>query len=263
MKRFAGLFALLLLAPCLIAPSARAAGIALRWGSCAGTANRNFACDRSSGAELLVGSFDPPSGVNQLSGIEVILSIAAADGNTPSWWQAFDAGSCRRGSLQASFDVSDQSECDDPWSGRAQGTIGSAAATLVSNENLNDPPGIDLYLVGAMTTPTELQGVSSGRTYAAFKILINHQKSSGPSACSGCDTPVCITIDAIRLTDPGRLIDANSHKWENKTFVITDGIAGLGGASQVATWQGGSSNCTAGLAKPSTWAQLKSRFKTK
>ena len=262
MKRFARLLALLLLAPSLLAPSARAAGVALRWGSCEGTANRNFACDKSSGSELLVGSFDPPSGVNQLSGIEVILSIAAADGSTPSWWQALDTGACRRGALTASFDVSDQSECEDPWNGQAQGTIASAAANRVSAENLNNPAGIDLYLVGALA-PSQAQGVSSGRTYAAFKIAINHQKSSGSGACSGCDTPVCITIDAVRLTDPGRLIDPNSHKWESKTFDITDGIAGMGGASQVATWQGGSSNCTAGLAKPSTWAELKNRFKSK
>jgi hypothetical protein len=256
LKRLACL--LLLLA---MASTANAGGIGLRWGSCEGTANRNFACTGSSGSELLVGSFNPSSGVDQLSGIEVILSIAAADGNTPSWWQTFDSGGCRRGSIAASFDVSDQSECDDPWNGQAVGGIGNAAALRVSDSNVDNATGIDLYLTAAVA-PAQIQGVSSGRTYAAFKILINHQKSSGPGACSGCDTPVCITFDAIRLAQPGRKADQDGRNAGTIYTVMTDGIGGMGGASQVATWQGGSANCTAGLAKPSTWAQLKSRFKT-
>jgi len=111
-----------------------------------------------------------------------------------------------------------------------------------------------------------IHGVSSGRTYAAFKLTLNHQKSSGPGACGGCDTPVCITLDAIRLVQPSRPGPATSDG-NNKTTPVyvdlTDGINGMGGQSQVATWQGGTANCGAGLSKPSTWAELKSRFKTK
>ena len=255
MKRFATLLVLLVLAS-----TANASGIALRWGSCAGTSNRNFACDKSTGSELLVGSFSPPGGVNQLSGIEVILSIAAADGSVPSWWQAFDPGTCRRSSMAATFDVSDQSECDDPWSGQATGGIGSAAANRVADTNIADPTGLDLYLVAAVPE-AQIQGVSSGRTYAAFKIIINHQKSNGAGACGGCDTPVCITIDAIRLSQPGpRRPDGTRPAIYS---VLTDGINGMGGVSQVATWQGGTPNCGAGVSKPSTWAELKNRFKSK
>ena len=39
---------------------AHATGVALRWNSCEGSANRNFACDRSTGSELLVGSVQAP-----------------------------------------------------------------------------------------------------------------------------------------------------------------------------------------------------------
>lgn len=255
MKRFACV--LLLLA---LAPSAHASGVALRWNSCEGVANRNFACDKSTGTELLVGSFDPPGGVNQLTGIEVILSIAAADGNAPSWWQAFDAGACRRGSFAASFDVSDQSECDDPWNGQAVGGMGSAGPARVSDTNIPNPTGIDLYLTAAVP-PSQVQGVSSGRTYAAFKIIVNHQKSNGAGACGGCDTPVCITIDAVRLAEGAR--DNRDGTRTALYAVITDGISSMGAMSQVATWQGGTASCGAGLAKPSTWAELKSRFKTK
>jgi hypothetical protein len=246
-----------------LASTARAAGIALRWSTCDGPANRSFACDRSTGAEMLVGSFDPPGGISQLSGIEVILSIAAADGSVPSWWQMFEAGNCRRGSMTSSFDVSDQSACDDPWNGAATiGGLGAAAQTRVSLYNVGDPAGVDLFLTAAVA-PSAIQGVSSGRTYAAFKLMINHQKSNGASACGGCDVPMCITLDAIRLVQPGRHGDADGNNKGTINTDLTDGIGGMGGSSQVATWQGGTANCGAGLSKPSTWSELKSRFKSK
>jgi len=142
LKRFAALLALL-----LFASAAHAAGVSLRWGSCEGTANRAFACDRSTGQEILVGGFSPPGGVNQLVGIEVILSIAAADGNAPSWWQMFDAGSCRRGSMAASFDMSDQTDCDDAWNGQATvGSMVAADAPRVGQYNVGNPTGVDLCL---------------------------------------------------------------------------------------------------------------------
>jgi hypothetical protein len=255
LKRFATLVLFL-----SIASTVQASGVGLRWGSCEGASNRNFACDRSSGSELLVGSFQPPGGINQLSGIEVILSVSAGDGKVPTWWQTIEAGACRRGGISASFDVSDQTECDDPWSGAATGGMGGAATLKVSRYNFGDPSGLALWLTAAVPQ-NAIQAVQSGTKYAAFKLIINHQKSNGASACSGCDTPVCIRLDGIRLVQPGRL---QSNGARPESYVdLTDGIGGMGGASQVVTWQGGTSNCAAGLAKPSTWSELKSRFKTK
>jgi len=260
LKRFACVVLLLVLAS-----SAHAAGIALRWGTCDGTANRSFACDKSTGTEVLVGSFDPPSGVSQLVGIEVILSIAAADGSLPSWWQMFEAGNCRRGSISTSFDVTDQMDCEDAWNGSATGGMGAAAQNRVSAYNVGNPNGIDLFLSAAVA-PDQIQGVSSGRTYAAFKLVINHQKSTGGSACSGCDTPVCITLDAMRLVQPSRQSGGSGSDGYGKTTPVysdlTSGISGMGGQTQVATWQGGTANCGAGLSKASTWSELKSRFKS-
>ena len=246
--RFAWAFLLL-----AVASPALASGVGLRWGSCEGQSNRNFACDKSTGSELLVGSFDAPSGIANLSGMEVILRITSAGGTVPSWWQMFANGSCRRSSVAASFDMSDQFECDDVWNGQAGGGLAKWD---------NDGTGINVGMAAAV--PRSAWGpISSGRQYAAFKLIINHLKSSGPGACGGCETPMCIKVEMIRLTDPGRLIDANSHKWENKTWDLTDGITGMGGASQVATWQGGTPNCAAAASKVSTWSELKARFKGK
>jgi len=253
LKRFAWAFLLL-----AFASQAHASGVALRWGSCEGQSNRNFACDKSTGSELLVGSFDPPPGISQLLGIEVILSIAAADGTVPSWWQTFEPGSCRRSSIAAAFDVSDQAECDDPWSGQAAGGTGQAAATLVSRYDIGNPVGLNLFLTTAV--PLEAaQSAQSGRKYAAFKLIINHQKSSGAGACSGCDTPVCIRLEAIRLVRPARVNKDGSRT--SNDIDLTGGVGGMGGASQVATWQGGTPNCAAAASKVSTWSELKKRFK--
>jgi len=245
MKRFACVLALLALA----AP-AHASGIALRWGSCEGFANRNFACDRSTGSELLVGSFSPPGGITALSGIEVVLRISSADGTVPSWWQAYGRGNCRQGSLAASFEMSDQTECDDPWSGQATGGIARYQA--------DGSNGVDMWMVAAVPRAAA-QPAASGRTFAAFKLLLNHQRSGGAGSCTGCDVPMCIKLEAIRLVQD-RAPDAHGATTP-RYDVLTDGINGMGGSSQVATWQGGTSNCSAGTSKPSTWGQLKDRFK--
>jgi hypothetical protein len=164
--------------------------------------------------------------------------------------------------MTSSFDMSDQSACDDPWNGGATGGMGAAPQALVSQYNVGDPAGVDLWITAAVA-PSQAQGVSSGRTYAAFKLVINHQKSTGASACGGCDVPMCITLDAIRLVQPGRHGDALGNNKGTINTDLTDGIGGMGGASQVATWQGGTASCGAGLSKPSTWSELKSRFKSK
>ena len=55
MKRIACVLVLLALAS-----SAHASGVALRWGSCEGTSNRNFACDRSTYPDAQVVWEDSP-----------------------------------------------------------------------------------------------------------------------------------------------------------------------------------------------------------
>jgi len=243
-------FLLLLLS---LATSAHATGVGLRWGSCEGTSNRNFACDRSTGQEMLVATFQPPGYINQLTGVEAILRITSANGDAPSWWQMYKTGSCRRTSATLSFDVSDQFECDNPWSTQAMGGLARWES---------DGSGVNVWLTGAIPA-NEGQSVNSGTTYAAFKLMINHQKSSGAGACSGCDTPVCIKLEAITLCHVDFDHKKPDNTYDSKTWELTQGINGLGGAAEVATWQGGTSTCAAGLAKPSTWSELKARFKSK
>jgi hypothetical protein len=232
------------------ASSARAAGgMALRWGSCEGTSNRNFACDASSGSELLVASFSPPSGVSALTGVAAIGHISAADSNVPAWWQMAPGG-CRGGSLSASFAMGDQTECDDPWQGQG---IGGIAAIRT------DAQGV--YFKLGVAVPQQLaQPVSSGRTYAAFKLIISHRGTTSSGGCTGCSTPMCITLDAMTLAQPNTVLCNENCTAENE-ITLTDGISGMGGISSVVTWQGGTPRCGAGAAKPATWSELKKRFR--
>jgi len=245
LKRFA--LALLLLLPAL---DVRAAGMAIRWNSCLGAANRNFACDRSTGSELLVGSFSAPAAVN-LSGVEAYIRITAGDNEPSNWWQMFSTGSCRQSSLSTAFDVSGETECDDPWLGQAAGGIGLYSLAPPQNWPGPSQGTRGYYLKMAIAVPPlAIQTVSPGRTYAAFRLMINHARSHGAAACDGCSQPVCITLEHMRLTNP-----------EKRPVDLTSGIPGMGGAANIVTWQGGTPTCGAGAPKPSTWSEIKRRYK--
>ncbi len=236
MRRF------LLVVALIAAPlEAHAAGMALRWNSCRGTANRNFACDRSTGSEVLVGSFSAPTTIN-LSGVEVYMRITTADGVIPAWWQMVNRGSCRQTSITMMFDVSGETECDDPWMGQAAGGLG-----LYKIDGSN---GVDLRMVVAVPRAA-VQPLSGGRDFAAFRMILNHSRSNGPAACEGCSKPACITIERMKLTTPIQRYNVE----------LTSGLSGMGGAANVVTWQGGTPNCGAGAAKPSTWSDVKRRYK--
>lgn len=230
----------------LLAGPAHAAGMGLRWGSCEGASNRNFACDQSSGSEVLVISFSPPPGLAHLTGAAVYGHIEAANASVPPWWSLLGSGACRRGSLASSFDLSDLTDCEDTWLGQGMG--GVVLDAYPGGEGLK-------FLVAVAVPNADGNGISttSGRTYGVAKLIINHQRSTGPGSCAGCLTPVCITLDKMRLGQPnvGGL----------KEIEITQGLSGIGGAGNVVTWQGGTPQCGAGAAKPSSWGDLKKKYK--
>lgn len=234
LQRMAFLLALL----CAATP-AHATGAGIRWNECEGPSNRTFACDRSTGSEVLVGSFQSPV-TSGLLGIDVYFRITSPQGEVPAWWQMWDAGACRRNSSSLSVDVSGETECDDPWLGQATGLY--APRSFSSR-------GLDMIM--AIAVPAQaVQTISPGRTYAAFRLTINHARSHGDAACEGCQTPACIVIERLVLALP------------NKVEVeLTEGISGIGGAGNIATWQGGTPTCTAGAPKSSSWSELKKRFR--
>jgi len=219
----------------LVALDAHAAGVGLRWNSCLGTSNRNFACDRSTGSEVLVGTFSSPATIT-MSGLEVYFTINTVDDQLPAWWKVIEAGSCRSTSLSVTVDVSAETECSDPWLGQGSGFL-----VMYRGE---------IPTIIAAAPKEAQQTISAGVTYAAFRLTINHARSNGPAACEGCEKPACISIDRMLLTTANK-----------KDVELTEGLPGMGGAANVAKWQGGTPECGAGAAKPSTWSELKRRFK--
>lgn len=249
MKRLVLTVAVLCFASCLAGP-AHATGIALRWMSCEGVSNRNFACDKSTGSEMLVGSFEAPGGIGPLTGIQVYVRVASASGAVPAWWQFRQTGSCRQNALSYSFDMSDQLECEDTWQGQAMGGI--------ARYQLDGSNGAEMWLVAAV--PQDLAtAVSSGRKYAAFKLLINHTRTTGGGSCEGCTTPMCIRFEAIRLVENGRVYPDGRR--DEKYTEITQGISGMGGSANVATWQGGAPSCVGATSRPASWKQLKDMYR--
>jgi hypothetical protein len=235
LHRFACLIALV----ASLGSSSAAAGVGLRWNSCAGESNRNFACDRSSGAELLVGSFQSPAGMSMIFA-DAYVRVTVAEGDIPSWWRMWAAMDCRRSSTSLSVDMSTESECDDPWQGGAYGLF---------EPNAIDERGVELWISMGITESDPVE-ISPGRTYGLFRWTIQRTRSEGPGSCAGCSTPTCIVLEEVVLSP---LL--------GPPVEITDGITGLGGAGNIVTWQGGTPSCRSGAPKGSSWGELKRRYR--
>jgi hypothetical protein len=218
---------------------------------CEGYSNRNFACDNSSGTELLVASFSPPSGLDVVTGVSAFVRVSSASGTVPAWWQ-LSASGCRFGAITLSSDMTDVTDCEDPWAGQAMGGLVGF---------VNDSDGL-LFQVAVAVPQSAAQTLGAGRSYAAFKLIVNHKRTVGAGACDGCNSPVCITLQAMTIGQPNRkpCNPIETPGCEQAGIVLTDGIASAGVAGNVVTWQGGTPRCGAGGTKPATWAELKKRF---
>jgi hypothetical protein len=236
---------LLLVLLLVLAPApARAAGSGLRWISCQGASNRNFACDRNTGSELLVGSFSSPTSMSMIAA-EVYIRITVAEGEIPNWWRMWANADCRKGGSNLSVDVSSETECDDPWGGQATGLFAPHSI---------DSRGVDLRMVMAVPSTSPVS-IGAGRSYALFKLGLQHTRSTGSGACGGCSTPACIVIERMVL------VPEHEYAQDAREVELTTGMSGLGGAGNIATWQGGTANCAGGAAKASTWSELKRLYK--
>lgn len=124
------LFCCLLIA--LVASAAYAEGINLSWNDCgfSGGENRNFACNSNFGENVMVASFDPPSGITKLVGSSATLELQTTSTPLPSWWQ-LASGGCREGALRLELAAPASPNCVDYWSSAATGSfsyVGGGAA---------------------------------------------------------------------------------------------------------------------------------------
>jgi hypothetical protein len=235
----------------LFSSPSSAAGINLAWDDCgsAGVANKAFLCDTNTGGFNLIGSFVPPAGVTKLSGNEIVIDFTSGAAAIPEWWKFKTASTCRQTALSVSFGSYPSTACYDYGLdvGAPSGSIASYTTPFT-----HDPQGVPaanwariklIWAVGAsvagpVNPPTE---------YYSFKLTMSAAKTVGSPICAGCETPVCVVLNMIRLTQPPGL----------GNFDLSDVIG-----SKFATWQGGAgADCQAVPAKSTTWGQIKSLYR--
>lgn len=201
-----------------------APGVNLRWDGCysdGGAWNRSFACNTNSGSELLVGSFELVQPLADVVSAQMVLDLRSASPTLPAWWSVAYSGGCRSQSMDFRPEgYPTPGLCTSDGIG-AGGGLGSYSI------GLQDPS--HARLAGGFAVPTiQPANLLGGVEYYAFFITINHAKTVGTGACSGCDVPVCLFLSRISLFQRGQ---------STATIHMERGANWLG--SQYATWQNG------------------------
>jgi hypothetical protein len=161
-----------------------------------------FACNTNSGTlPALFGTVRPPAGtIAGFTGIEAVVDIYTLAPTLPDWWRA-DA--CRSGSFSMAADAS-----IDPL---ACGTIWDQSRTLAVTQMTVRYPGwgtnmIQLIVDSSLPDTSAYDLASDGqRSLAAFTLLIDTAKSTGPGACAGCSQGACLHLRDVAmktLSDP-------------------------------------------------------------
>lgn len=241
----------------VLAPAAHAADeLFLRWDHCfgdGGTYNKTFACDTNSGTDVLVGSFRLDHTVEGVQALDGSMDVMPLSGQLlPSWWQFVVAGSCRRSSLNVSFNPpATSSACIDPWS--AFGPVGGF--------DYQPLPG---SVAGRMKFVFGLPNgasfaIPAGQEIIAFQARIDHALTAGPASCGGCSAPMCIAFvhTTIALANPAD-VSIFGHNQPNHDWNVTwqDGAV-----TTVAPFDGYVSCESVTPVRASTWGSIKSLYR--
>ena len=240
---FASLAALM-----MSASHVHAAGFDLRWDACGadgGVANKTFACDTDDGSQTMVASFMVDQPITGLFLFEAVLDLIVANHQAvPAWW---DNNNCRMFAVSADANYDPASvNCAD-WSGglgaavmsgyHSGGTIavGDTAShrrmTLIGGVN---PPGVNLV---------------ANQEYFLFNVVVTNSSTTDPGGCAGCNVPVCIVLNSIRLAN------TSAQTLVTLTTPLSPGV-------NFATWQGGTgADCMAVPVKRTTWAAVKGLYR--
>ena len=242
----------------LLASSAGAGTLDLRWDACwgdGGAVNKSFACDSNDGTSNLIGSFVMPATQQLIVGEEITLDIAVAGGALPAWWQFVNAGSCRENSLGIWLFPPNGARCQDWLHFQAAGGITSYSADHFG-------PG-SARLQAIAYAPGLNADLFAGTEYFSFWLLLPHARSVGAGACAGCELGACLALTSIKLLradpDPG-------------VVLTVDDADPAASDDRLATWQGGAGvyfpnpvgghNCYGATpTRRSTWGAVKSLYR--
>jgi hypothetical protein len=223
-----------------------AAGVNLSWDACTaegGVQNKVFACNTNAGSRAIYGSFVLATNQPNFVGVEITVDFHAQADSLPAWWQFFNAGSCRASALSVNFVFSDDPRisCTDPWNDQATGGIGSYftwwTTPQIPSGNANEAR---LRIAAAVPSTGPLQ-LTADTEYYGFKLLVSSTKTVGTGSCTGCSTPICITLSELNA------VQSNNNNQDLTQAVVAN----------LVTWQSAES-CPAGNAAGNvTWGQVR------
>lgn len=253
--------------PALAAPNPY--GLNLTWEQCygdGGTANRLFACNTNSGVERLVTSFVVDQQIANVNAMEIYVNIASDSATLPAWWSMKNTGTCRPTSLTFTTTPPDPAStvCFD-WS-----NAGAVSGIAFYNIGVAGANTVKMAALSAVAIGSGIV-LDPGVQYFTGSFVINHAKTVGTGACSGCQVPACLHYSYMRLFVEDQ---------PSTPYLVLNTPANTPN-SQVATWQSGQvvglqPNCdpVTGVcspsficstqpvnSRPSTWGAVKSLYR--
>lgn len=200
----ARIFASCLLGALLLAAASPARAVDelhLPWDNCitdGGAQNKVFACDANTGTEVLVASYRLDSGLQGVTGMDAVISIATLGNPVPDWWQFFNRGSCRQPSLSMSFSGAPGSNCVDLWSGFA---LGGVTGYRTYTTPIPTPAPLFARITASFgVAEAHVFDVPAGAEVFAFRLAIDHARTMGSPSCAGCSPAICLAWAEANLT---------------------------------------------------------------
>ena len=218
----------------------------LGWVGCTpdGVPDATFACNSNTGANILVASYNAPSGITALSGIEVVVDLTSASGGAlPAWWEA-GVGGCRENQVTSTNTFPDGAPgvCNDAWNGAP--SFGGLAAY-----NTAIGPNRARLIIGWAVAPNNVQPLTQGTEYFATNVRVGRSNTTGATVCADCATPVCVVLNSILLAQPVGTPGGDIKIEAPPT-----------NAGNWATWQGAGADCASVPTKNVTWGRVKSLY---
>ncbi len=226
-------------------------GLNLSWTDCgaAGTQNAVFSCANNVGTDILVGSYVTPCCAESVLANEIVVDLQTAGGTLAAWWSMRGSAplGCRSSSLAQSGDFTVAPfnislACYDYWQGGASGGV-SMDAPVGNRARIK-------ALEGVPTGSPLIQPLAEGTQVYSFQLKINHAKTVGTGSCAGCQTPVCIVLNSIKLNQT--LLTPGGDK-----FISAPALRSF------VTYQGGPGGDCYGStpAKNTTWGGVKALYR--
>ncbi len=221
-----------------------AEGLNLSWDDCGsnGVSAKTFACNVTTGTDVLVASLRAPAGITQLKGVEGVIDIRSSATNLPDWWKhnsspiGGEALACRgNAGLDADIETDFQS-CEDAWDTEANVSHDYDIAFLSPNRAR--------LKVLVDIAPIE-RALTAGLEYLLFRVNLHHHQAVGAGSCTGCATSACLVFNEAKLTNGSGVVVVNTAADRNHV-----------------SWQSVPAGCPASTgALRSTWGSIRSLYR--